>query len=143
MQKLVKEDKLADSRGAFCTPTCSSANRKKERAQLKRVCQLDLVISPLLQPPHTPRCRCHHLCSYYTDSVLSPLGWWASLFTCSRKTPVVLLRQPSVLEVSGLTGRWPLSFWSRGLTSPLPYRKGLTVSLSFSHRNYRQRDMRH
>lgn len=31
MKKLVKKDKLADSGGASYTPTCSSANRKKDR----------------------------------------------------------------------------------------------------------------
>lgn len=32
MKKLVKKDKLADSGGAsYYTPTCSSANRKKDR----------------------------------------------------------------------------------------------------------------
>lgn len=37
MQKLVKKDKLADSRGASYISTCSLVNRKKERTQLKKM----------------------------------------------------------------------------------------------------------
>lgn len=54
MQKLVKKDKLADSGGASSIPTCSSANRKKERTQLKGFSDWDLTI-PRLLGPRAPR----------------------------------------------------------------------------------------